>query len=489
MSMGRRQKSQSPLWIAHHELTPGPGHRFYEKLNELLREAAFDRHAEALCAPYYEAAHVPGRKSVAPGVYFRMHLVGFFEGIESERGLEWRFADSLSLRQFLGLPLTQRVPDHSTLSRTRQRLPLEVHQAVFALILGIVEAKGLLKGRVLGVDSTYLRADASMKAIVRRDTRESYAEFVLRLATEAGVDAPTAEDARRLDRKRKGKKTSNREWVSRTDRDARIAKLKDGRTRLAYKPEHVVDLETGAILAAAVHGADVADPASLELSLGQAEANLQTARGGDPEAAQPEAPTPTEEDDIPPSDSRPRRKVVADKGYHKAILLRRLKTQRYRTYLPERRQAGRRRWTDKGGTPTAVAFHQNRARGLRPLGKRYHRWRAERTERTFAHVCETGGARRTRLRGQANVAKRYLLQAAGANLALVMRALYGRGTPRGWADRAQEALLALLGSVSALLHWWSAPRRSMLGFSCPGTPWGPPGADPMTWPAALRTGV
>ena len=152
MSMGRRQNRQSPLWIAHDELAPGPGHRFYGTLNDLLREASFDRHAEALCAPYYEAAHVPGRKSVAPGVYFRMHLVGFFEGIESERGLEWRFADSLSLRQFLGCSLTQRVPDHSTLSRTRQRLPLEVHQAVFALILRIVESKGLLKGRVLGVD-------------------------------------------------------------------------------------------------------------------------------------------------------------------------------------------------------------------------------------------------------------------------------------------------------------------------------------------------
>jgi len=490
MSMGRRQKPQSPLWIAHHELAQSPGHRFYETLNDLLREAAFDRHAEALCAPYYEAAHVPGRKSIAPGVYFRMHLVGFFEGIESERGLEWRFADSLSLRQFLGLALTQRVPDHSTLSRTRQRLPLEVHQAVFALILGIVETKGLLKGRVVGVDSTYLRADASMKAIVRRDTRESYAEFVLRLAEEAGVEHPTAEEARRLDRKRTGKKTSNREWVSRTDHDARIAKLKDGRTRLAYKPEHVVDLETGAILAAVVHPADVADPASVDASLAQAEANLQTAHGGDSEAAQPADSTPKpQEDDTPPGGSRPRRKIVADKGYHKATLLRRLKAQRYRTYIPERRQAGRRRWTDKGGTPTAVAFHQNRARGLRPLGKRYHRWRAERVERTFAHVCETGGARRTRLRGRANVEKRYLLQAAGANLALVMRTLFGLGTPRGWAARAQAQRVALIGSVYALLHWWRAHRRSMLAFSRPGAAWGPPGADLTTWPAALRAGA
>jgi transposase len=488
MSMGRRQKSQSPLWIAHDEIAQGPGHRFYETLNELLHEAGFDRHAEALCAPYYEAAHVPGRKSVAPGIYFRMHLVGFFEGIESERGLEWRFADSLSLRQFLGGSLTQRVPDHSTLSRTRQRLPLAVHQAVFALILGIVESKGLLHGRVLGVDSTYLRADASMKAIVRRDTKESYTEFVTRLATEAGVPNPTAEDARRLDRKRKGKKTSNREWVSRTDQDARIAKLKDGRTRLAYKPEHVVDLETGAIVAAVVHGADVADPASVEASLTQAEANLQIARGSAPEA-QPTDPTATADDDPPPTGRRSHRKVVADKGYHKATLLRRLKAQRYRTYIPERRQAGRRRWTDKGGTPTAVAFHQNRARGTRPLGKRYHRWRAERVERTFAHVCETGGARRTRLRGRANVAKRYLLQAAGANLALVMRTLFGLGTPRGWTARAQAAFLTLLGSVYALLPWWRAHLRSLLAFSRPRAAWGSPGAKLTAWPATLRAGV
>jgi transposase len=485
MSMGRRQKSQSPLWIAHDEISPGPGHRFYEKLNELLREASFDRHAEALCAPYYEAAHVPGRKSVAPGVYFRMHLVGFFEGIESERGLEWRFADSLSLRQFLGCSLTQRVPDHSTLSRTRQRLPLAVHQAVFALILGIVETKGLLKGRVLGVDSTYLRADASMKAIVRRDTKESYAEFVIRLAEEAGVPTPTAEEARRLDRKRKGKKTSNREWVSRTDPDARIAKLKDGRTRLAYKPEHVVDLETGAIVAAGVHGADVADPASLELSLGRAEANLQTARGGDPKAAQQEDPAPKDDDNTPPGGRQPREKVVADKGYHKATLLRRLKAQRYRTYIPERRQAGRRRWTDKGGTPTAVAFHQNRARGMRPLGKRYHRWRSERVERTFAHVCETGGARRTRLRGRANVEKRYLLQAAGANLALVMRTLYGLGTPRGWAERAPEALRAFWGSIRVLWHRWWAPLWFRVTFSRALAVCWPPRADRIRWSARL----
>jgi transposase len=250
-----------------------------------------------------------------------------------------------------------------------------------------------------------------------------------------------------------------------------------------------VDLETGAIVAAVVHGADAVDPASVEASLTQAEANLEAAHGDAPEAAQPAdaAPTPRA-DDPPPGGARPRRKLVADKGYHKATLLRRLKAQRVRTYIPERRQASRRRGTDTGGTPTAVAFYQNRARGTRPLGKCYHRGRSERVERTFAHVCETGGARRTRLRGRATVAKRYLLQAAGANLALVMRALDGLGTPRGWADRTQEALRALLGSVSALLRWWKAHLRSPFGVSRPGAAWGPPGAELPAWLAVLRAG-
>ena len=366
MSMGRRQKHQSPLWIAHDELAPSPGHRFYETLNELLRDAAFDRHAEALCAPYYEAAHVPGRKSVAPGVYFRMHLVGFFEGIESERGLEWRFADSLSLRQFLGLPLTQRVPDHSTLSRTRQRLPLAVHQAVFALILGIVESQGaaqrprrgrrlhLPAGRCVDEGHRPARYQGELSSSSSRAWPPRRACDPRRPRTPGGWTGSA-----------KGRRRPTASGCRATDHDARIAKLKDGRTRLAYKPEHVVDLETGAIVAAVVHPADVADPGSVEASLTQAEANLQTARGGAAEAAQPEGPAPTEirMTTPPPGGSSPRRKVVADKGYHKATLLRRLKTQRYRTYIPERRQAGRRRWTDKGGTPTAVAFHQNRARG------------------------------------------------------------------------------------------------------------------------------
>jgi hypothetical protein len=426
------------MWIAQAEIQRGAGHRFYEKLNELLREAGFDRKAEQLCVPYFDPDHTPGRRSIAPGVYFRMHLIGYFEGIESERGIEWRCADSLSLREFLGLELTERVPDHSTLSRMRMRLPLEVHQQAFVLILGIVERKGLLRGRVSGVDSTFLRADASMKAIVRRDTKESYPQFVQRLAEESGMENPTEEDARRFDRNRAGKRSSNTEWESATDSEARIAKLKDGRTRLAYKSEHVVDLETGALVGVSVHPADRSDTATMEETLEGAEENLQRVRSmdaaedGDDDNGLPGG-LPTEET----------RAVVADKGYDKAVLLRRLKEKGYSSFIPERRQEGKRRWTDKGGRKTAVAFYENRARVKRKKGKGLQRKRGELLVRTFAHICETGAARRTRLRGRENVSKRYLLQASAANLGLVMRSLFGKGTPRGLAESACRHLLAV----------------------------------------------
>lgn len=466
MSMGRREGSQGSMWIAHNDIQRGAGHRFYDKLNELLREAGFDRKVGQLCAPYFDPDGTPGRRSIAPGVYFRMHLIGYFEGIESERGIEWRCADSLSLREFLGLELTERVPDHSTLSRMRMRLPLEVHQEAFVLILGIVERKGLLRGRVSGVDSTFLRADASMKTIVRRDTKESYPQFVQRLAEESGVENPTKEEARRFDRSRAGKRSSNEEWESATDTDARIAKLKDGRTRLAYKSEHVVDLETGALVGVSVHPADCADTETLPETLADAEENLRGARNGGPETTKDDDP----ESDMTPEDASAgeetdgERAVVADKGYNKAVLLRQLKEKGYRTYIPERRQKGKRHWTDKGGRDTALAFYGNRDRVKRNKGKGFQRKRGELLERTFAHICETGGARRTRLRGRENVNKRYLLQAAAANLGLVMRSLFGRGTPRGLAEAlsvSTQAIASLTAPrpalAAALLRvlWWS----------------------------------
>src|SRR3984885_14669876 len=449
MSMGRRGERQAPMWLAGTELARSPGHRFYEKLNELLSEAKFDARVEQLCAPYFEALDKPGRPSIPPGVYFRMLFVGYFEGIESERGLEWRCADSLSLRMFLGVQVQERVPDHSSLSRMRTRLDGEVYDQVFRLVLGIVESKGLLRGKVAGVDSTYLRADASMKTIVRKDTGDDYATYLKKLCEAEGNENPNVEDARRMDRTRKGKKTSNKDWESPTDGDARIVRLKDGRPRLGYKPEHVVDLETGAVVAADVYGAQQSDTATLRPSLEAARENVDAARaestGGRDEDDDNDGPPPA----APTDASRPTIEVVADKGYHKVELLLELRRAEYRTYIPVPDQKGQRQFGDKGGMLGREAFHDNRKRVRRAKGKKLLRMRGERIERTFALACETGAHRRVRLRGRDNVRKRYLAHIAALNLGLVMRTLFGHGTPR----QAANAGLAILFAA-----FWGALR-------------------------------
>jgi transposase len=472
MSMGKREDKQQPLWVAARELPRSEGHRFYEKLNELLREAEFDRRVEALCLRFYEADGTGGRPSIPPGVYFRMLFVGYFEGIESERGLAWRCADSLSLRDFLGLLPNETVPDHSSLSRIRTRLDGAVYEEVFGLVLEIVDKKGLLRGNVAGVDSTYLRADASMKTIVRRDTEQSYQEYLKKLCQEQGIENPTVEDARRMDRKRKGKRTSNRDWKSKTDGDARIARLKDGRTRLAYKAEHVVDMETGAVLAAEIHHADEGDTATMRSNLDKARENLEAAKRGSEERASDD-----EEGPPPPKKTL---EVVADKGYHKAELLQELKNERYRTYISVPAQKGERHWGDKGGYFTARTFYANRLRVAKPKGKALMRKRGELLERTFALACETGGHRRVRLRGRENVRKRYLLQIAAVNLGLIMRTLFGRGTPKQEAEARKGRfvlILVLWAAVAALVRQvrmavklsWDAPWRPVVGR--PGQVW------------------
>jgi len=441
MSMGRREGRQTPMWLAGNELARSPGHRFYEKLNELLAEAGFDRRVEQICASYFEADDKAGRPSIAPGVYFRMLFVGYFEGIESERGLEWRCSDSLSLRTFLGVQMNERVPDHSSLSRTRTRLDGPVYDEVFRLVLGMVESKGLLRGKVAGVDSTYLRADASMKTIVRKDTGDDYAAYLKKLCEAQGIENPTAEDARRMDRKRTGKKTSNQDWKSPTDADARIVKLKDGRTRLGYKAEHAVDLETGAVVAVELYKADESDTATLQPTLEAARENVAAARddSDDDDGAPPPA--------TPETEPRETIEVVADKGYHKVELLLALGRNGYRTYIPAPDQKGQRHFNDKGGMLARESFHNNRARVRRKKGKEYLRMRGEKIERTFAHACETGAHRRTRLRGQENVRKRYIAHVAALNLGLIMRTLFGQGTPRQAADAPRGVALAFAALV------------------------------------------
>ncbi|MFO0590508.1 MAG: transposase [Polyangiaceae bacterium] len=429
MSMGRRREKQAPLWVAAPSLPRSPGHRFYEKLNELLREAEFDGAMETACAKHFEADGTVGRPSIAPGVYFRMLMVGFFEGIESERGIAWRCSDSLSLREFLGLLPGETVPDHSTISKMRKRLGSDAFETMFRFVLGVVEKSGLLKGKVMGVDSTYLRADASMKTIVRRDTGEVYQEFIKRLAKEDGIPEPTVEEAVRHDRNRKGKKTSNVDWKSKTDEDARIARLKDGRTRLAYKSEHVVDMETGVVVVAEVYTADQADTKTLPQSLEQARSNMQEARAEKRDDSDDEPPSATTS--APVNEGTELIEVVADKGYHKTALLHELQRSGYRTYLPEKKHRAR-KWTE-AKRDMQRTLYANRARTRTVKGRALQRRRGELIERTFAHACETGGLRRVRLRGRDNVRKRYLVHIAALNLSLVMRKALGAGTPRALA--------------------------------------------------------
>ena len=478
MAMGRRKTHQEQMFLP---TARGGGHRFYEALSKLLEEAQFDAKVEVLCAPHYAAEDKPGRPSIAPGLYFRMLLIGYFEGIGSERGIAWRCADSISLRDFLHLPSHVAVPDSSTVSRTRRRLPADVFESVFQLVLAIVDAKGLLRGKVRGVDSTYLKADASMRSIVRKDTAEGYRDYIKRVTAEDeaaasggadegdgptgpssdGGDAPavvvadgaadaepsttasaddkapatprkvTDEEAVRHDRKRK-KTTSNTDWASPTDTDARITRMKNGTTRLAYKAEHVVDMESGAILAAEVLQGNEHDASTITSSLVAAEQNIAAAVSAIGVEAAGE-----------PWHKEPIAEVVADKGYHKASTLLDLKERGYRTYIPEKKQHGRRTFVDKGGQPAVQAFHANRARTMRRKGKDHQRRRGELLERPNQHLYDRGDLRELTVTGQANVKKRVLVQAAAFNLGLVMRKLIGAGTPK-WLVAAFAAVLAAI---------------------------------------------
>lgn len=430
MAMGKRKPRQESLFIATDQLAASAGHPFYQKLNQLLDEARFDRWIEDRCAPYYEQTEHRGQPSLPPGVYFRMLLVGYFEGLDSQRGIAWRCSDSLSLRAFLGIPLGASTPDHSTLTNTRQRLPAEVFEEVFQFVLGIAAAKKLIAGKTVGVDSTTLEANAAMKSIVRRDTGEDWKEFVTRLMREEGVIGPEAkpstEEILRYDRKRTGKTVSNADWQSATDGDATIARMKDGTTHLAYKAEHVVDLDSDLVLAAEIRPATAADTATLADSLVAAQLNLQAA-GSD--AVIEEA--------------------AGDKGYHAAATIEMCDFLDVRTYIPEPKLAKPATWPDQPEEPRRAALN-NRRRMERPKGKALQRRRSEVVERTFAHICETGGSRRSHLRGLVNVTKRYLIAAAAHNLGRILRRLVGIGKPR--TLQSGGGVAALLSGLVALFR-------------------------------------
>jgi transposase len=417
MALGRRKQNvQQELMVPTSALPRSPGHPFYVALNRLLAEAKFDAYVESLCEPLYGEG---GRPSIPPGVFFRMLFVGYFEGIDSQRGIAWRCSDSLSLRSFLGLAPTQTTPDHSSLTLIRQRLPKDLIEQVFAFVLQLAFEKKQLKGRAIGIDATTLEANAAMKTIVRRDGGASWKGYLTKLAKEAGIEEPTDDQLRQFDRTRKGKKTSNDDWQSPSDPDARITKMKDGTTGLAYKAEHAVDLDTEIIVAADVKPADAADGETVKDTVVDAQGNLNDATKQECRIVE----------------------VVADKGYHKTETLAWLDEREIRTYIPPRRDKRRRRWDDKPDGWREVVY-QNRRRVLRDKGKQLQRRRAEVVERSFAHVCATGGSRRTWIRGLIEVSKRYLVSVMAHNLGVILRALIGVGKPREWASK--RALLATL---------------------------------------------
>src|SRR5215475_1610770 len=316
-----------------------------------------------------------------------MLLLGYFEGLDSERAIAWRAADSLSIRSFLGLELHEAPPDHSTVSRTRRLIDVETHQAVFTWVLQRLAEAQLVKGTTIGVDATTLEANAALRSIVRRDTGESYDEFLTRLAQASGIETPTREDLARLDRRRKNK-ASNDDWTSPSDPDAKITKMKDGRTHLAHKAEHAVDMDTGAIVAVTVQGADQGDTSTIGKTLGETEEQIDSVSEN------------AEEGDVHPEGLS---EVVADKGYHSDRILLDLEGRAVRSYLSEP-DRGRRSWKDDVDAQQAVYANRRRIRCVR--GNRLHRMRGELIERPFAHLYETGGMRRTHLRGHTNILKR-----------------------------------------------------------------------------------
>ena len=397
--------------MAAAELPTSPGHPFYQKLNAVLDAAGFDSFAEQECRHFY--APVMGRPSLSPGQYFRLLMVGYFEELDSERGMAWRASDSLASRKFLRLGLDEGTPDHSTISRTRRLIDVETHRAVFTWILERVASAGLLRGKTIGIDGTTLEANAAMRSIVRRDTGESYQKFLARLAKSSGIKTPTREALARLDRRRK-KRTSNKDWTSPSDPDTKITKMKDGRTHLAHKAEHAVDMATGAIVAVTVQDADRGDTSSLDETLAEAEKQI------DAVAATPEGDGHVHEDGLS--------EVVADRGYHSDRVMVDLENAGLRSYIPEPKRR-RRKWDGEIDVQLAVYANRRRVHGER--GRRLMRSRGELIERSFAHLYETGGMRRAHLRGHTNILKRLLIHSGAFNLGLILRKLVGTGTPRG----------------------------------------------------------
>ncbi|MFN4243668.1 MAG: transposase [Tepidisphaerales bacterium] len=431
MAIGKRRPVQPPLFVSTASLDLQP-HPFYAAVNKILDAHHFDAFAEWLCSRFYDDPAKGSRPGLSPAIYFRCLMLGYFEGIDSDRGITWRGADSLSIKALLGIPLDKATPDHSTISLTRRLIDVETHAGGFQFILKVLVNHRVIDGKTVGVDSTTLEANAAMRSIVGRDTSEGYQDFLARLAKESGIETPTRDDLAKFDRKRKNK-ASNDDWENPSDPDAKITKMKDGTTHLAHKAEHAVDLGEdghGAVLAVRICDAAVGDTATLAETLVAATANLAAVR-----------------DDTRVADKLGDdfvSEVVAGKGYHSRQTLADLGAMNLRSYASEPGRGGRGRQKWKGDEEAQAAAYANRRRIKSERGRRLLRRRGEFLERSFAHCYETGGMRRLHLRGRENIAKRALIHAGGFNLGVLMRVYYKMGKPRGACGRAVRACCALV---------------------------------------------
>ena len=459
--MGSKDDEQGGLFVTYRDVPRSAGHPFYGALESILRANGFDRFVERECERFYSGR---GRPSLAPGVYFRCLFIGYFEGIGSERGIAWRVADSLSLRDFLGLGMTTAPPDHSTISRTRRRLDLEVHHLVFTWVLTELARAGLVKGKTIGVDGSDLEANAALRTLVRRDDGQTYKDYLVELAKAAGIEEPTREDIARLDRKRK-KKGSNKIWVNPHDPDAQITKMKDGATDMAHKVEHAVDMHAGAIVAVTVHGGTTHDTKSLDPTVEAAATNLLEVRENLAAKSKSKSKAKTADDNDDDHDdesgspvSERIEEVVADKGYHSNKTLCDMDGSLIRTYIAEPKR-GRRNWKNKQTEKKLAYKNRRRTRGRR--GRQLMRQRGQLLERPFAHMYATGGLRRMHLRKHDNILKRLLVHNAGFNLGLLMRKTFGVGSPRSLQGRLAALFLCFVTLLMRVLAHLMVSIRSV----------------------------
>lgn len=428
MFSAKKKAAQSEFWIATDQVVTSAKSGFYAKLEETLESFGFATQVRAVCAPAYDKSGV-GRPGIDPVVYLKMLMVGFFEDLPSERAIAARCADSIAIRQFLNYELTEATPDHSSLSIIRQRLDGPVYEQVFTLILAALQKHGLLRGKNVGIDASVMEANASLRGLVNRNTGEAYWEYVKRLAAQSGVDPQDSAAVRNFDRKRP-KKMSNQEWENPDDPDAKIGPKKDGATDMIYKPQTVVDLDTGAIVGTEVLPGDQADHHAAATSILEAQQNINAARGEDLHQLTVQTAT-------------------ADKGYYALDQLQALQQERIKTVMCD--PISNRRW-DKLEPAEQRAVRAAERSTNSQYGKELLRQRGRHIERGFAHILDCGGMRRATLRGLQNLRKRFKLAAACYNLSQLMRQLFGVGTPKQWAAMGRAVLGAVWHSV--ILGLW-----------------------------------